>query len=68
MTVIETPKIELEEQKKYAGKHVAIVEGRLVASGDTAKEAFQKARELYPKKKTEEIGLLFIPREEMMIL
>ncbi len=68
MTVIEIPKIGLEDQKKFAGKHVAIVEGIIVASGDTAKEAFQKARQLYPYKKTDEIGLLFIPREEMMIL
>jgi len=68
MTIIEIPKIELEEQKKFAGKHVAIVEGKIVASGDTAKEAFLKARQLYPNKKTEGIGLLLIPREEMMIL
>ena len=68
MSVIEPPQIDLDDQKKYAGKHVAIIEDKIVASGDTAKEAFKKARDLYPGKKTEEIGLLYIPREEMMIL
>ena len=68
MPVIEIPQISLEEQRKYAGRHAAIVEGRIVSSGDTAREAFQKAKELFPEKKTDEIGLLYIPREEMMIL
>ncbi|MFO7967836.1 MAG: DUF5678 domain-containing protein [Archaeoglobaceae archaeon] len=66
--LIEAPIISLEEQKKYAGKHVAIVEGEIVASGDTAKEAFQKARIKLPEKKTDEIGLMYIPKEELMIL
>jgi ribosomal protein L16/L10AE len=39
-----------------------------VASGDTAKEAFQKAKLKFPGKKTEEIGLMYIPKEELMIL
>ncbi|MFQ6056309.1 MAG: DUF5678 domain-containing protein [Methanosarcinales archaeon] len=65
---IEVPQISIEEQKKYAGKHVAIVNDKIVANGNTAKEAFQKARKLFPVKKTEEIGLMYIPREEMMIL
>ena len=68
MPVIEIPQISLEEQRKYAGRHAAIVEGRIVSSGDTAREAFQKAKELFPEKKTDEIGLLYIPGEEMMIL
>lgn len=65
---IEVPQISVEEQKRYAGKHVAIVDNRIVASGDTAKEAFQKAKKLLPERNTEEIGLMYIPREEMMIL
>lgn len=65
---IEVPQISIEEQKKYAGKHVAIIDNRIVAYGDTAKEAFQKAKKLFPEIKTEEIGLMYIPREEMMIL
>lgn len=66
--LIEAPEISPEEQKKYAGKHVAIINQRIVASGNTAKEAFQKAQQKYPEKKTEEIGLMFIPKEELMIL
>ncbi len=65
---IEVPQISVEEQKKYAGKHVAIVKDRIVAYGNTAKETFQKAKKMFPEKKTEEIGLMYIPREEMMIL
>ncbi|RLI76358.1 succinyl-CoA synthetase subunit alpha [Archaeoglobales archaeon] len=66
--LIEAPEISLEEQKKYAGKHVAIVDGKIVASGNTAKEAFQKAKLKFPEKRTEEIGLMYIPKEELMIL
>ncbi len=62
------PEISFDEQKKHAGKHVAIIQGRIVASGDTAKEAFQKARLKFPEKRTDEIGLLYIPKEELMIL
>ena len=65
---IEVPQISIEEQKKFAGKHVAIIGNRIVAYGDTAKEAFQKAMKLFSEMKTEEIGLMYIPREEMMIL
>lgn len=66
--LIETPQISPEDQKKYAGKHVAIVDGKIVACGDTAKEAFQKAKKMFPEKKAEKIGLMYVPREEMMIL
>jgi hypothetical protein len=68
MSAIEALQIDLDKQKGYAGKHVAIAEDKIVASDDTAKEAFKKARDLFLGKKTEEIGLLYIPREEMLIL
>jgi hypothetical protein len=48
----------IEEQKKYAGKHIAIVDNRIVAYRDTAKEVFQKAKKLFPVRKTEEMGLM----------
>lgn len=66
--LIEAPEISSEEQKRYAGKHVAIIDQKIVASGNTAKQAFQKAQQEFPQKKTEEIGLMFIPKEELMIL
>ncbi len=66
--LIEAPEISPEEQKRYAGKHVAIIDQKIVASGNTAKQAFQKAQQEFPQKKTEEIGLMFIPKEELMIL
>jgi len=65
---IEVPQISIEEQKKYAGMHVAIIDNTIVAYGDTAKETFKMAKRLFPERKTEEIGLMYIPREEMMIL
>ncbi|MFQ6031778.1 MAG: DUF5678 domain-containing protein [Candidatus Zixiibacteriota bacterium] len=62
------PQIPIEEQRKYAGKDVALVDGKIVAWGHTSKEAFEKAKTLHPDKKAEEIGLLYVPETEVLIL
>jgi hypothetical protein len=66
--LITTPEVSTEEQKLYAGKHVALVDGKIVASGNTSVEVFGKAKKLFPDKLTEEIGLLYIPKAEFLIL
>lgn len=49
---------------KYKGKYVAIVEDKVVASGDNAKEVFEEA-----KRKTSKIPTIAkIPKEEALIL
>lgn len=66
--LITTPQVSPEEQKQYAGKHVALIDGKIVASGNTSVEAFGKAKNLFPLKLAEEIGLLYIPKAEFLIL
>jgi hypothetical protein len=65
---IEIPHIPLEEQEKYKGMDVAIIDGKIVAAGYSSFEVYQKVRELFPQKEPEEILLDYIPREEVLIL
>lgn len=54
-----------EELKKYAGKHVAIIDDQVTAACDSAKEAYEMAKRKFPK----EIPLLtYIPKGETLIL
>lgn len=54
-----------KEMEQFRGKHVAIIGKKIVASGDSAKEVFEKARKYYPEKIP---VLAFIPRKEALIL
>ena len=54
-----------EEMEQFRGKHVAIVGRNIVASGDSAREVFEKARKEYPEKMP---VLAFIPRKEALVL
>ena len=36
--------------KKYSGKHIAIVDDKVVASGSDPKEVWEKAKKKYPNK------------------
>ena len=65
---INIPFLSIDQQKQYAGKHVALVNGEIVASGKTSVEAFKKARKRFPDKLTEDIGMLYIPEAELLIL
>jgi len=65
---IDIPQIPLEEQEKYKGMDVAIVDGKIVAAGHSSVEVYEKARALFSDKTSEEILLDFIPREEVLIL
>lgn len=47
--------------KKYAGKRVAIVEGKVVASSSDANIVYKAAKEKYPQKK---ISIFAVPRKE----
>jgi len=66
--LIEIPQISLEDQERYRGKDVAIVDGRVVAAGDSSVEVFEQAQRLYPAKKPEEIILASVPWPEVLIL
>ena len=50
---------------EYAGKWIAIVDGKVVASGDRADEVIEKVRREYPNKK---FLLSKVPEPGMLIL
>jgi len=60
--------VDLNAQEKYAGKHVAIIKGKVVGWGNTVKEALEMARSKFPEVETHNILLRFIPQQEMLIL
>jgi len=66
--LITTPQVNPEEQEQYADKHVALIDGKIVASGNTSVEAFGKDKKPSPDKLTEGIGFLYIPEAELLIL
>ena len=50
-----------EWSQKYPGKCVAIVANRLVATGRDRIEAYEKAKELFPKQKK---SIFYIPTKD----
>ncbi len=50
---------------EYAGKWIAIVDGKVVASGDRADEVYRKAKEKYPDKI---IAIDKVPTDEVLVL
>jgi lysine/ornithine N-monooxygenase len=54
-----------KEMEQFRGKHVALIGRKVVASGDSAKEVFEKAKKEYPDKMP---VLAFIPRKEALVL
>ena len=47
--------------KKYPGKRVAIVDGKIAAASTNAKKAYEQAKEKFPNKK---ISIFAVPRKE----
>jgi len=66
--VIDIPRIPLEEQKKYKGMDVVLVDGKVVAAGFGSVEAYEKARALFPDRNSEDLLIMHIPREDVLIL
>ena len=50
---------------EYAGKWIAIVDGKVVASGDNPEEVYMEASKIAGDK---EISLAFVPEDELLIL
>ncbi len=48
--------------KKYGGKQVAIVRGKIVASGRTSGEVLEKARQKFPRATWRDILIVGVPR------
>lgn len=51
--------------RKYSGKHIAIVDNKVVASGDDPKKVWEAARKKHPGKKP---VLAFVPKKETLVL
>jgi len=66
--VFEAPTIDKEEFEKVRGKHVAIVHNKIMAVGNTSKEAFEEALRKNPKLKTSDIALYYVPVADELIL
>lgn len=48
--------------KKYGGKQVAIVEGKVIASGGTLEEVLRRASKKAPSKPLHEIKVFAVPK------
>ena len=56
------PKIPIIDIKKYGGKQVAIVDGKIIASGRTLKEVLDKVKKKLPSKPLSEIRIFSVPK------
>jgi len=65
MATSETYQISHEEMRKYAGQYVAIMNGKVVASG---KNLYKKIAELEKKHPDKKIIVTYIPTEDLLIL
>ena len=53
--------------KKYGGRQIAIVEGKVIATGSTLGEVVQKARKKAPTKPLHEIRIFSVPKSLSVI-
>lgn len=64
---IQKNRIPVVDFSKFRGKELAIVDGKVVASGKSSKEVFKKAKKLLPQKSTKDIVLLSVPKEKIFV-
>lgn len=48
--------------KKYGGKQVAIVDGKIIASGNTLEEVIERAKKRIPSKPLHQIHIFSVPK------
>jgi hypothetical protein len=65
METSETHQISHEEMRKYAGQYVAVMDGKVVASGKNLYKKIEKLEKKHPEKK---IIVTYIPTEDLLIL
>ena len=65
MQTSETYQISHEEMRKYAGQYVAVMDGKVVASGKKLYKKIEKLEKKHPNKK---ILVTYIPTEDLLIL
>lgn len=57
-----TNKIPLIDIKKYGGRQVAIVEGKVIAAGNTLEEVIRRAQRHMPSRPLQEIKIFSVPK------
>lgn len=65
MTVSKTYQISREEMRKYGGQYVAVMDGKVVASGKNLYKKIEELEKKYPSKK---IIVTYVPTEDLLIL
>jgi len=65
MQTPESYQISHQEMRRYAGQYVAVMEGKVVASG---KNLYKKVEELEKKHPNKKILVTYIPTEDLLIL
>lgn len=64
MEQIKIPRIDI---KKYGGRQVAIVDGKIVADGISLKDVIKKAQKKAPSKPLSEIRVFSVPKSLSVI-
>lgn len=59
---MKTIKIPIIDVKKYGGKQVAIIKGKIVADGIKTKDVLEKARRKVPRAVWQDILLINVPK------
>jgi hypothetical protein len=65
MKTAETYQVSHEEMRKYASQYVAVIDGKVVASGKNLYRKIEELEKKHPKKK---ILVTYIPTEDLLIL
>lgn len=65
MTASKTYQISQEEMRKYRGQYVAVMDGKVVASGKNLYKKIEELEKEYPNKK---IVVTYVPTEDLLIL
>lgn len=53
------------DTRRYAGRWIAIVDQKVVSSGDDAEKVYKDAKKRYPKKK---LSIAKVPSNEILVL
>jgi hypothetical protein len=65
VTVSEAYQLSRHDMQKYAEQYVAVMDGKVVASG---KNLYKKIRELEAEHPDSKIVVTYVPREDLLIL
>ncbi len=65
METMASYQISLKEMRKYVGQYVAVMDGKVVASG---KKLYKKIDELEKRHPNKEIIVTYVPTEDLLIL